>query len=1026
MIEHYNAFISYKHEPEDIKIAKTIQKSLERYHIPKKLRDSTGVDKIDRIFRDTDELPLTSDLTETIYDALDKSDYLIVICSTKTKESQWVEREIEYFISKHSRKEVLTILVDGEPSEVVPEILSYEEETVTDEEGNEKTVRKPLEPLSCDYRMPVKEAEKTELPRLVSTLIGCDYDELVDRQKAYKTRSLIHKLAVAIVIISLFVLLLFYGIIRIQYSYGISLASKSKILANESLEQLEEGQRVLALQLALAALPEEGEVGMPVTSEAVRAITDATGAYNSNKEGEFLNDYVYEMPSMIGDFVVNDSMSRLAAVDLTGSVCLWDTEKHEQIFFHEPLNESVWHSILFINDRTLIVWTPEYIEAYNAQNGNLLWKNSYDSFSVIESDSEADNVYLVDSENTIHILSAETGKESAAVTIKDFDYNIEETASYMELSPDEKQIAFFVHSDKDDVGIYTLYVFSFDTEKMEAYKEITNPSIIYWYDSTRLLINETIHQGENSIVYYSRDGIYKHDISIYCIDTKKKDVLWQNSISPYADSYECGFLPSEDGNAVSFFSGEIIVTYNVDTGKELDLYRFNGSISTVYDIRDLGMPQCITYHGYLCGPDSDDDSGVMYNQKMFPDKIDSATLRKNCVFVLPEDSNEVLSYTDSLYDEDYNVVCEESDGEEIYSDMTVYGDDIVFLSVKNHIHYLKVVTTEDKKIYTLNIEGLYENVHDVKGVYNGNIYFMYNDEENNHLREINILSGKDRDIILDEADMSAIFYSTLEDGYLCYIKQAEDHIQVKTLNLDDWSVEDAQVFDLFDEEGFPEMTPYFSPDDEIIYYSGEKDYIIKTDTEKIINVSLPEDWYGTEKVSNILNNSILITDENRVLKVNMDGKVKLEISKPGYKPLYIYQYDGIDVDNILVFYPGILCRYDISTGKNEKTTNLSMAYYDSPISIDEPDDYSLFVKNDSMQLCIIDTENWYETAVVNSYGGCDSDKNIYTYSFGMERGKSKMGYYKYYEVDDLIEKAEKMLGGKELSDKKKAYYGLDD
>ncbi len=42
MIEHYNAFISYKHEPEDIKIAKTIQKSLERYHIPKKLRDSTG------------------------------------------------------------------------------------------------------------------------------------------------------------------------------------------------------------------------------------------------------------------------------------------------------------------------------------------------------------------------------------------------------------------------------------------------------------------------------------------------------------------------------------------------------------------------------------------------------------------------------------------------------------------------------------------------------------------------------------------------------------------------------------------------------------------------------------------------------------------------------------------------------------------------------------------------------------------------------------------------------------------------
>ena len=59
MIDHYNAFISYKHEPKDIAIARNVQKSIERYRIPKKLRESTGVNKIDRIFRDTDELPLT-------------------------------------------------------------------------------------------------------------------------------------------------------------------------------------------------------------------------------------------------------------------------------------------------------------------------------------------------------------------------------------------------------------------------------------------------------------------------------------------------------------------------------------------------------------------------------------------------------------------------------------------------------------------------------------------------------------------------------------------------------------------------------------------------------------------------------------------------------------------------------------------------------------------------------------------------------------------------------------------------------
>ena len=98
MADHYNAFISYRHAEADIRVAEAIEKGLEQFHVPGKNRQKTGIKRINRIFRDKDELPLTSDLTAEISNALENSDYLIVICSTNTRESLWVPREIEFFL----------------------------------------------------------------------------------------------------------------------------------------------------------------------------------------------------------------------------------------------------------------------------------------------------------------------------------------------------------------------------------------------------------------------------------------------------------------------------------------------------------------------------------------------------------------------------------------------------------------------------------------------------------------------------------------------------------------------------------------------------------------------------------------------------------------------------------------------------------------------------------------------------------------------------------------------------------------
>ena len=106
-------------------IASEIQKSLERFRIPKAIQKQTGKERFNRIFRDVEELPISSNLTEDLTEALRLSQFLIVICSYRTSESDWVKREIETFLELHdyNKQLVLTVLVEGEPDEVIPESL---------------------------------------------------------------------------------------------------------------------------------------------------------------------------------------------------------------------------------------------------------------------------------------------------------------------------------------------------------------------------------------------------------------------------------------------------------------------------------------------------------------------------------------------------------------------------------------------------------------------------------------------------------------------------------------------------------------------------------------------------------------------------------------------------------------------------------------------------------------------------------------------------------------------------------------
>ena len=147
---HYDAFISYRHLPKDMAVADKLQKLLEKHKIVIKGEHSTEKRKL-RIFRDQTELPTSGDLGEDIRQALAQSRYLILICSPNLKESRWCMEEVNYFkqIWGNSNNRILPLLIDGEPDEVFPEQIRWENRRTIGKDGKETLLRVEVEPLGA-------------------------------------------------------------------------------------------------------------------------------------------------------------------------------------------------------------------------------------------------------------------------------------------------------------------------------------------------------------------------------------------------------------------------------------------------------------------------------------------------------------------------------------------------------------------------------------------------------------------------------------------------------------------------------------------------------------------------------------------------------------------------------------------------------------------------------------------------------------------------------------------------------------
>jgi len=119
----YYAFISYKSE--DARWAVWLQKRLERYSLPVSLQKNSDIPrKLSPVFRDgTDILP--KELKQELHEKLIQSRYLIVLCSPRSAQSDWVGDEIEQFCRMGRRDRIVSLIIEGTPYSDDPALECY-------------------------------------------------------------------------------------------------------------------------------------------------------------------------------------------------------------------------------------------------------------------------------------------------------------------------------------------------------------------------------------------------------------------------------------------------------------------------------------------------------------------------------------------------------------------------------------------------------------------------------------------------------------------------------------------------------------------------------------------------------------------------------------------------------------------------------------------------------------------------------------------------------------------------------------
>lgn len=449
MVRDYVAFISYRHTPLGIAIAKKLLRLIEGYIVPKGLR-TNGEKRLGVVFRDRDELVASGDLSLELKEALDRSEYLIVICTPESVSSIWMEMEISYFLQNHDRKNVLTILASGTPEAAYPrEITSGISDNIE--------IATKLKPSEIDIRAKTTRSTLARLYRerfrIFATILQCPYDALVLRNQKRRLKR-ISAIASAIIVISLSVAALLLTQNRQITRQNIELTQQreqilyreSQLLTQNAENALEDGNCPLAIRNAIAALPGEQEPDRPYYAPAEALLFDGLNIFHTNDNISRVYDTVLEQDTLVEDFCMSDDGTKAITIDAYGTMNCFDTDSADLLwstYIQESQMEyrqEVARVFFGGNQNAVFGYYNDNLACYDLITGKQLWQhdmgNTFPGYLFYNDESD---VWIYASYETdidwdltaisFHVLSGKTGE-----IIKKISFPQSENIAYCELT----------------------------------------------------------------------------------------------------------------------------------------------------------------------------------------------------------------------------------------------------------------------------------------------------------------------------------------------------------------------------------------------------------------------------------------------------------------------------------------------------------------------------------------------------------------------------------------------------------------
>lgn len=579
----YEAFISYRHGEIDEKVATQIQKEIEKYKLPGKIAKLTGKKRIGRVFRDADELRASSDLSAVIKEALDESEWLFVICSKRYQESVWCMSEVEYFLEIRDRDHIIVILVEGEPEESFPKVL-----TEVVREGK----RISVEPLAVDIRA---ESEKEILKnikkerfRFLASMLSVDFEDLRQRQRERSRKRAIGIVGAGFVALSVVLGVITYKNIQLNSAYQAVQKGESYYLSEYATEAYLNADQKTAILLALASLPTDLQSpNRPFVPSVMRSLTQALGVYDFSFG--YRGKQLYEVGQDTTDVKTQLSAdSKLLLVEkyyyaanntLNRGVDVYEIEsqKCKASYQMSSVNRNNTHDFaraayLLADSRTLAYLTEDSLRVIDVYTG----KEKFRGEAATELKVSEDGKWIIEMNYETGYLY---GYSASGELVLNCEMGVDYSCTLGEISPSGDKIAAAVQAE----NAYGIIVIDRETGENSFYEMVGKCSNVQFIDDKRLcfllsddnaglkhvvqydiknndqgylcdadwnLTTMTLSE-EQTCYYYKNNKVYEVDCN-----SKKGEKIWEHTFAANVLSIRCGdgvvAISCKDGS-VSFY-----------------------------------------------------------------------------------------------------------------------------------------------------------------------------------------------------------------------------------------------------------------------------------------------------------------------------------------------------------------------------------------------------------------------------------------------------------------------------------------